>query len=114
MKSPTYHEHHNRVLFSLITLWIILLLFASLLYLFGPPLLPLWYSLVVPEEQLAIREYVFIFPGVGASIVLLSLWFGRKSDLEHEEYLATLSLWGGCVLLFLLLVSLLRIIKVVL
>jgi hypothetical protein len=71
-------------------------------------------SLVEPAEQLAPKIFIFVIPATTSILYLLTLFFSRRSALEHEEYLATLSLWSGIILLSLFLLVALRIIKVVL
>ncbi len=110
----SFHRHHTRIVAVLLGQAAVIGILSSLLYLFGPNYLPLWYSLVEPSEQLAPRISIFAIPAVAGAITLLTLWYGRRTQLDHEEYLASISLWGGNILLFLLEIALLRIMKVVL
>lgn len=87
---------------------------SSLFYLYGPPFFPVWYSRTVEAEQLAPKVFIWVFPSVATVILILSLFFGRKTDLEHERYLAKLSLWSGLILFLFLLVAQLRILKIIL
>ena len=108
------HHQDQRLVFLFFAIWVISLLVSALLYLFGPPFIPLWYSLPLPAEQLAPKIFVWVFPGLSAVAMILSLWQGRRADLEHERYLARLSLLSGLVLLIFLLIAQLRITKIIL
>lgn len=108
------HQDDRRLVFVFFAVWVLILTLTALMYIFGPPYLPLWYSLTVPQEQLASKAFVWIFPGLSTLIMLIGLWSGRRTDLEHERYLARLSLICGLVLMFLLLLAQLRILKIVL
>lgn len=109
-----FHKHHTRLLWTLTGLWIAGGLISALLWFFGPPYLPLWMSLVEPGEQLAPKMFVAVIPASTTLLYFLTLFFSRRSALDHEEYLATLSLWSGIILLTLFLLAVLRIAKVVL
>lgn len=109
-----FHKHHSRLLWILTGLWVVTGLSATLLWIFGPPYIPLWLSLVEPAEQLAPKIFIFIIPIITSFLFFLTLFFSRKSALDHEEYLATLSLWSGIILHALFLLSILRIMKVLL
>jgi hypothetical protein len=109
-----FHKHHTQLLWTLTGLWIATGITSLLLWIFGPPYIPLWMSVVEPAEQLAPKVAIFIIPIVASFLFFLTLFFARKSALEHEEYLATLSLWSGIILHGLFLLSVLRIMKVLL
>lgn len=109
-----FHKHHTRLLWSLTGLWLATGIFSLLLWVFGPPYLPLWMSLVEPAEQLAPKIFIFVVPVTTSILYFLTLFFSRRSALDHEEYLATLSLWSGIILLSLFLLAILRITKVLL
>lgn len=109
-----FHKHHSQLLWTLTGLWIATGVSSLLLWIFGPPYIPLWLSLVEPAEQLAPKVLIFIIPIISSILFFLTLLFSRKSALDHEEYLATLSLWSGIILLTLFLVAVLRIMKVLL
>lgn len=108
------HHEDQRLVFLFFALWVISLLLSALFFLFGPSYLPLWYSLPLPAEQLAPKIYVWVFPGLSAVITLLSLWQGRRTDLDHERYLARLSLLSGLALMVCLLIAQIRIMKIIL
>ncbi len=110
----SFHDHHQKLVIVLLVQLGVVALFSGLLYLFGPEYIPLWYSLVESSEQLAPRIAIGVMPGLALGIVILALWYGRRTKLEHEEYLASISLWSGNILLAFLLLALLRIMKVVL
>lgn len=115
MRSPlSFHRHHSRIVVVLLGQTAVIGILSVLLYLFGPNYVPLWYSLVEPGEQLAPRLHVLAIPALAGVIMLLTLWYGRRTQLDHEEYLASISLWVGNILLFLLEIALLRIMKVIL
>ncbi len=109
-----FHPHHARLLWVLTALWGAVGVFSLSLWFFGPPFLPLWLSLVEPSEQLAPKIAIWVFPAITTPLYFLTLWFSRKNSLEHEEYLATLSLWSGIILLSLFLFAIIRIMKVIL
>lgn len=109
-----FHPDHQRLVWITLIVFGVITALSLLLFFFGPPFLPLWYSLAVVEEQLASREWVFSLPLLAFFILLVSLWFGRHTALDHERYVAAISLWSGISLLALLLLALLRIIKVTL
>ena len=83
-------------------------LLAGAIFFLGPPLLPLWYSLVEPAEQLAPRLWVIAAPAVAWAMALVFWILGRKTELDHERYLALLALWSGIILQALLLFALIR------
>ena len=114
MNGAFFHSYHSRLITALLSILALIFLFSSVLAFFGPPVLPLWYSITLSEEQLAPRIFAFSIPVLASGITVFSLWFGRKTHLEHEHYLATISLWSGACLLTLLLIAVLRIVKVVL
>ncbi|MCD8484967.1 hypothetical protein LRY65_04115 [Candidatus Woesebacteria bacterium] len=112
-KILSFHEHHSKLVLVLLAQMGIIAVFTALLYAFGPQYIPLWYSLVESTEQLASREFVAVIPALALAIVVVTLWYGRRTKLEHEEYLAAISLWSGNLLLGFLIIALLRIMKVV-
>lgn len=115
MRIPySIHTSDRKLVIVYFLIWVAVLLMSSLFFLFGPPFLPLWYSQTVEAEQLAPKLFIWVFPGVASVILILSLFFGRKTDLEHERYLARLSLWSGLVLLGFLVLAQLRILKIIL
>ncbi len=59
-----------------------------------PPSIPLWYSFVRPEDQLAPKIFVFLFPGL--TLVFLLLHNALASQLKHHET-ALQVLWFGTV-----------------
>lgn len=113
LASP-FHPHHIRLILISGALCGIIGFFSAALWVWGPPQLPLWYSLVTPAEQLAPKHFLAALPGLSAVTLLITLWFGRKTQLEHEQYLALLSLWTGIFLQAFLLIGLVRIMKIVL
>lgn len=113
LRLPTYHEHHSRLVVILVVLWFVITGLAFLLYFFGPPFLPLWYTLVEPAEQLAPNLFILTIPLLALAILVVSMWYGRRSDLDHEDFLAANALWSGSALLVLLLIALIRIIKII-
>lgn len=108
------HQHDRRITFMFFVLWVMTLLLSSLFYIYGPLYLPLWYSLTIASDQLAPRYYIWVFPLINTIILMFSLWYGRHTDLDHERYIARLSLLTGLVLMILLLIAQLRIIKIIL
>lgn len=109
-----FHSGHNQLVVITLSLSIVISLISIALFFFGPPQIPLWYTLTLPQEQLASREWSLAVAGLAWLIALSSLWFGRQTKLEHERYVAGLSLWSGISLLGLLFVALARILKVIL
>lgn len=108
------HEEDRRLAFLFFVGWVLSLLMSALFYLYGPLYAPLWYSLTVKSDQIATREWMWVFPGISTLILFVSLWTGRRSNLEHERFLARFSLLAGLALMVLLLIAQLRIIKIVL
>lgn len=111
---PSFYGHHARWFALLWGMWVLLTALSAGLYFFGPPLVPLWYSLVVPSEQLAPSLWLASFPALSGSIALIATWHSRRTALEHSEFLARVSIWGGIMILGFLLVALIRIMKVIL
>ncbi len=108
------HQQDQKLVFLFFALWTTTLLLSALAYMFGPPLVPLWYSLPLEPEQLSPSEYIWVFPALSATVMILSLWQGRRSDLEHERYVARLSFISGLALMVFLLIAQLRILKIIL
>jgi hypothetical protein len=108
------HSQNKKFLFIFFALLTVSLLLSAILYLFGPPLIPLWYSLPSPAEQLAPKVYFWVFPILSVLVAILAIWQGRKSNLEHSFYLSRLAFVSGLVLLALLLIAQVRIMKVIL
>lgn len=58
---------------------------AFLLYIQSPPQIPLWYSLVIAQQQLVVKELIFVFPVL---MLLLSIihtaLFAQKKFFEPE------------------------------
>lgn len=59
-----------------------------------PSVIPLWYSFVRPEDQLAPKVFVFLFPGF--TFLFLVLHNMLSSQLKHHET-ALQVLWFGTV-----------------
>jgi hypothetical protein len=108
------HSEDRKLVIIFFLLWVVVLLMSSLFFLYGPPFFPVWYSRTVEAEQLAPKVFIWVFPSVATVILVLSLLFGRKTDLEQERYLAKLSLWSGLILFAFLLIAQLRILKIIL
>lgn len=108
------HQADHRLVFLFFLLWVFALVLSALFYLYGPPVIPLWYSLNILEQRLAPSYYIWVFPAMSTVILLISLFNGRRTNLEHERYLARLSLLTGLALQFLILIAQLRIIKIIL
>ncbi len=111
---PHYHPGQQWLVSTILVLTGSISLLAILLFIWGPPLLPLWYSLTVSEEQLVPKIWVISVPALALAITAATLWFGRHTALDHEKYVAALSLGSGLALLTMLLIAFLRIAKVVL
>lgn len=111
---PRYDATHLRLLMITLGIWMVTAVVSGLLFWFGPPHLPLWSSLTQPDEQLAPSWGIVSIPLLSTFFLIVGLWYGRKTDLDHENYLAGLNWWAICLLQGLLLLALLRIAKVVL
>lgn len=59
-----------------------------------PASIPLWYSFVRPEDQLAPKAFVFLFPGL--SLIFLLFYNMLTSQLKQHET-ALQVLWFGTV-----------------
>lgn len=112
--SSPFHAHHFRLVLTNLGLAGSIGLCTAVLWFWGPPVLPLWYSLVTPAEQLAPHIMLLSLPALSGGLLLTTFWFGRKSSLEHEQYLATIGWWSGIALQAFLLLALLRIMKIIL
>jgi hypothetical protein len=108
------HQEDQRIIFLFFVLWVTSLLISGLFFIFGPPFIPLWYTVPLAAEQLADRMFIWVFPALSFVILILSLWQGRRTNMEHERYLARLSLISGLILMVFLLVAELRILKIIL
>ncbi len=111
---PKFHSQNQLQVWLALGLTALLIAIGGMIAFFGPPTLPLWYSLTVSEEQLAPRWWILVIPGLAVLITAISLWFGRHTDLEHESYVAAISIWSGLILLSLLSLATFRILWVVL
>lgn len=111
---PSYDSTHSRLFLVSVFFWIAIIVVSCLIYFYGPLNVPLWYSLVQSEEQLAPNWALSSVVGLSTFFLLTGLWWGRKTDLEHEQYLATMTWWSVMFLQGLLFLSLLRIAKVIL
>jgi hypothetical protein len=80
------------------------------LFLWGPPMMPLWYSLIVAADELATKQWLWVPIAVTWGMSLLTLWFSRSTALEHEDYIAVLSLYSGVVSQLLLLLAIGRLV----
>lgn len=115
MRSPVrFHAHHAPLIIVVTVLWGVVLGMCGIFLALQIPQLPLWYSLVEPAEQLAELPWLAAPALLATGILFTSLLYARRTDIEHEEYLAKLSLWGGVVLLSFLVLSLLRLTKILL
>ena len=67
--------------FSLMTVGLVLtfLSVGTALFLFGPPQIPLWYSLSLPEQQLEQKAAIFLFPITIGAFALLNVSFAKKA-----------------------------------
>lgn len=111
---PKYSSQHRLYLLLSVGLWIAVGVCSALLFWLGPANIPVWYSLVQPEEQLAPSWAVASLPILSTVFLFFGFLFGRKTDLEHELYLASVNWWSQVLLQSLLLLSVIRILKVVL
>lgn len=111
---PTFYAHLTRWLILNWILWLTIASLAAGMILFGPPLVPLWYSLVVPAEQVSESLWLLVIPATATLIALITTWQSRKTKLEHNEFLARISIWSGILIQTGLLVALARIAKVTL
>lgn len=111
---PRYDVIHQGFVWWALGVWAAITGVTALLFVFGPNTVPLWYSLVQPQEQLVPNWALVSLPIVSSLLLVSGLWFGRRTDLEHEQYLASMQWWSVCFLQSFLLLALLRIVKVVL
>lgn len=65
--------------FSLLLIGLVVALTAGslALFFFGPPQIPLWYSLSVADQQLTTKTVVFLFPISTAAVGLVSMSAAR-------------------------------------
>jgi hypothetical protein len=82
---------------------------STLFYFFSQPVIPLFYSLALPEKSLAVKEFIFIFPSLSLIITLLhSILISVFKDLE--KLILRLFAWTTLVMQAFLFFTLLRII----
>jgi len=94
----------------LITLGLIL---SVLIYYFRiQPIVPLYYSLAQPAQQLAPKEWLGLFPAISLLITVLHLGIVQKNK-EYDHLLIQLFSWTTVVIQVLLALALFRIIMIV-
>jgi hypothetical protein len=73
--------------FSLMTIGLVLtfLSIGMALFLFGPPQIPVWYSLSLPEQQLEQKVAIFLFPITIAVFALLNVSFAKKAGTVEQS-----------------------------
>lgn len=76
------------------------------------PVVPVWYTLAQPNQQLTTKEWLFIFPALCFTMTILH--FGLLASLRHYGQLMTkLMVWTTLVFQLLLTGALLRIVWIV-
>ncbi|HKY74344.1 MAG TPA: hypothetical protein VJ246_03480 [Patescibacteria group bacterium] len=93
---------------TLIQVSLLLLLALLGFFLLLPPTIPLWYSLVRLEDQMAPKMFVFIFPILGLVFLLVDRLF-FKPLRQYEAAARILALATEASIVFLL-ISLIRMI----
>lgn len=106
--SLALHREHHTLASLILGLTGATTLLSGAIFFLGPPLLPLWYSLVEPADQLAPRFWVVTAPATAWAMAFVFWVLGRKTELDHERYLALLALWSGVILQALLFFALIR------
>lgn len=76
------------------------------------PVIPLFYTLPTPAQQLVAKEWIFIFPGVLLSISFLHSVISYKIQKEHA-LLLQLFAWTTVGIVFAFLISQIRILLLV-
>lgn len=84
--------------FSLIAVGLVLtfLSIGIALFLFGPPQIPLWYSLSLPEQQLEQKAAIFLFPIAIGIFALFNVAFAKKAG-NVESSLQKLFLYASLI-----------------
>jgi hypothetical protein len=75
------------------------------------PQLPFFYSLSQPQEYLARKEWLFLFPTLSWSVTLLHL-FLLPAVKKYEHVIQQLFAWTAVIFQFLLCLALFRIINI--
>jgi hypothetical protein len=89
-----------------------LALLTSTLYFTLPPVIPLFYSLARPEEFLADKAWIFLFPAVSLLISLVHIFLLPTLHVL-DEFLMKLFAWGTVIMQLLLVLAAVRIIIII-
>lgn len=82
---------------------------STLYYFFAQPVIPIFYSLARPDQALATKEWIFLFPGISLVITLLhSILISLFKELE--KLVLRLFAWTTLIMQCFLFLSLIRII----
>ncbi len=84
---------------------------ATAYFIAAQPEVPIFYSLAQPNQQLAAKSWLFLFPGIALIINLLHLLL-LSAMKEYEAILLKLFGFSTVAIQFLLLLALLRIIYI--
>jgi hypothetical protein len=89
----------------------LLLLFSTIYFVIAQPVIPLFYTLARPSQQLVPKAWLFLFPGL--SLILNALHIQVMHWLKnHDEVLLILFAWVGVAFQVMLCLALLRIILI--
>lgn len=91
---------------------IIAFVIAVAIYTVAPPQIPLWYSLAVPEQQLAPTLTIFLFPAGITVIALLHLAFASRMRVI-DPVLYTLALYVAYIPIGILYIALIHILTAI-
>jgi hypothetical protein len=88
---------------------ILLLLISTIYFIIAQPVIPIFYTLARPAQQLAPKVWLFLFPGLSLLFNVSHLIVVRLLK-EQDEVLTTLLAWVGVAFQVLLSLALLRIV----
>lgn len=107
------HLTHDIKQYTLVSLAITLIcsVISSVFFVFAQPLLPVFYSLALPEQQLVPKLWIFIIPAISLCVTLIHVLILRTLS-NYDRTIQRLFVWITAVLQVLLLLSVLRIIYI--
>lgn len=104
------HDVKRSVLTSVV-LTLLLSALCSVYFVFAQPLLPIFYSLALPQQQLVPKVWLFMIPSISVGITLIHT--SILSALSgYDRTIQRLFVWVTVVLQVLLILSVVRIILI--
>lgn len=99
------------ILLSILATFITSFIAASLIFIIQP-VIPLMYTLALPEQQLVAKEWLLIFPAISFTINFIHL-ITINVMKNFRSVLILIFAWTTVLLQFLLLLAMLRIIVII-